>query len=293
MLGVIYALVSSLFFSAYIIPRKLSKQSPQIFSFTMAVVFSLGSILLYFLFPSLHASEKINSSLWWSVIAGVLWAVAFVAFVTAVDYLGLAKSNQWKNLQGPIGVLLSLFVLKESQSASPLFTLIAAMLVFCSALFFTMPRRNQKKAEMEKGITLALLSAVGFGSVAVIQKHVTSLVGIYSQQVVWSISIAISLLAILIQKKNFKRVVEQSSADFKLSAFAGIAYLGASFFQLLSYKYIEASIGFTLIQMNAVWTILIGIFVFKEIDLKEYGKRVVMGFLCALGGIIVLAFVKT
>lgn len=292
MLGIIYALISSLFFSAYIIPRKLSKQSPLVFSLTMATAFALGSILIYFLLPMLHANEKLNSSLWWSAIAGAVWAAAFVAFVTAVDYLGLAKSNQWKNLQGPIGVIVSLAVLKEANSANPFFTIFAALLVFASALFFTMPSEEQKQLELKKGITLALISALGFGSVAVIQKYVTMSVGIYIQQVVWSVAIVISLALSVVYKGKTSSILTQSAADYKLSIFAGLAYLGASFFQLLSYKYIEASIGFTLIQMNAVWTILIGIFVFKEINLKLYGKRVALGFICALGGILLLAFAK-
>lgn len=258
----------------------------------MASAFSAGSILIYFLFPNLHTTETINNSLWWSVVAGGIWAVAFVAFVSAVDFLGLAKSNQWKNLQGPIGVLLSLVLLKEATSANPLFAILAALLVFVSALFFTMPSREQKQSDLNKGVVLALLSACGFGSVAVIQKYVTMQVGIYSQQVVWSIAIVISLAMIAVYKKKTGLLFTQRAIDYKLSAFAGLAYLGASFCQLFSYRYIEASIGFTLIQMNAVWTILIGIFIFKEIDLKVYGKRVVLGFLCALAGIMVLTFAK-
>lgn len=290
--GYFFAITSSLFFSLYIIPRKLSKQPPLFFSFFMACGFSIGSILIYVFFPNLHTNEIVNYHLWWSVLAGSIWAAAFVAFVTAVDYLGLAKSNQWKNLQGPVGVLLSLLVLREFTSANPIFTILAALLVFISALFFTMPNLDQKRSEMKKGISLALLSALGFGSVATIQKYVTTEVGIYAQQVVWSISIVFSLLAIIARKRKLNQIREQKISELKLSVFAGFAYLGASYLQLISYQYIEASIGFTLIQMNALWTILIGIFIFKEIDLKIHGRRVLLGFLCALLGILVLSFAK-
>ena len=77
-----------------------------------------------------------------------------------------------------------------------------------------------------------------------------------------------------------------------LSFGAGIIYLGASLFQLFSYNYIPASIGFTIIQMNTFWTITIGILVFKEIDLKKYYKNVLVGFLLTTLGILFLFFAR-
>lgn len=43
----------------------------------------------------------------------------------------------------------------------------------------------------------------------------------------------------------------------------------ASFFSTLAYKYIPGSIAFTIVQLNAVWTVLVGILIFKEIDFKK------------------------
>lgn len=290
MLGYLFALASSLFFSAYIVPRKLSKQTPLAFSFFMACGFSLGSVIIYVLFPNLHAHETVNPYLLWSVLAGVIWAISFVTFVTSIDIIGLSKSNQWKNLQGPIGALLSLLLFKEYTSTNPLYVVLAAGFVFISALFFTIPTpQDQKKIALKKGVVLALLSGVGFGSVAVLQKLVTIHVGIYLQQVVWSLTIVLSLMVIAIIKQ---KISELKNTDYKLSLIGGFLYLGASYFQLLSYKFIEASIGFTIIQMNALWTILIGILIFKEINLKVHGKRVAFGLVCALIGIGVLAFAK-
>ena len=80
--------------------------------------------------------------------------------------------------------------------------------------------------------------------------------------------------------------------DVVLGLGAGVFYLGASIFQLFSYKYIPAAIGFTIIQLNALWTITIGILVFKEIDLKKYGKQVGFGLLFTLIGVFLLVLAR-
>lgn len=133
---------------------------------------------------------------------------------------------------------------------------------------------------------------LGFGSVAVIQKYVTTNGGVYSQQVAWSLSILASLFLYLILNGKFKEIIRGPKKDIYLGLIAGLLYLGASIFQLFSYRYLAASISFTIIQMNALWTIIIGILVFKEIDLRKYYKNVVLGFAFTILGILFLAFAR-
>mgnify|MGYP001613695954 CR=1 FL=1 len=291
MLGYILALLSSIFFSLYIIPRKLSKLSPVIFSFFMSLGFFVSTVVLYLFQPLIQFQETPSLVLFWSVGAGVIWATAFVLFVSSIDFIGLSRSNQWKNLQGPVGVFLSLFILGETTTINPLFALLAALAVFLSAVFFT-ASSNSKEKILIKGVLFATMAAVGFGTVAAIQKYVTEQVGVYTQQVVWSGSIACSLFLYILLSNKFKDIIRASKKDIGLGLGAGIVYLGASCFQLFSYKYLAASIGFTIIQMNAFWTITIGILVFKEINIRKYYKNVILGFIFTLVGILFLVFAR-
>lgn len=290
MLGYIFAVLSSLFFSFYVVPRKLSKLPAIIFSFYMALGFSVSSCILYLFQPLIQFHEKPSIILLWSILAGVIWAAAFVLFVTSIDLIGLSRSNQWKNLQGPIGVILSLIILREFSEINPLYAIIAAITIFISALLFTTPSSDGKRIDY-RGVGFALLSALGFGSVAVIQKYVTTNVGIYSQQVVWSISILLSLFTYITATNKFKQL-KVNGGEKLLGLGAGLLYLGASLFQLFSFSYISASISFTIIQMNALWTVSIGIFIFKEINLKKYYKRILFGTLFTLCGIFLLVLAK-
>ncbi|OGD87538.1 hypothetical protein A3D81_01520 [Candidatus Curtissbacteria bacterium RIFCSPHIGHO2_02_FULL_40_17] len=284
------ALISSLFFSFYIVPRKLSKLSPITFSFIMSFGFAVSAITLYMFQPLINFHETISFVLLWSVAAGIIWAVSFVLFVTAIDYIGLSRSNQWKNLQGPIAAILGLLILGEFATTNPIFAILAAIAIFVSAVFLTATTES-KKINL-KGVYLGTLAGIGFGSVAVIQKYVTSNVGIYSQQVVWSISIFLGMLIFIFLTKKMKETFQTSKKELLLSLSAGILYLGASLFQLFSYRFLDVSISFTIIQMNAFWTVLIGILVFKEIDLKKYYKNIALGFVFTLIGIVFLFFAR-
>lgn len=292
MLGYISAVISSLFFSLYIIPRKLSTLSPLIFSFFMSIGFFVSSLILYSFQPLIGFHERLSPVLFWTVGAGIVWAVSFVSFVTSIDYIGLSRSNQWKNLQGPVGVFLSLLLLGEFATTNPIFALLAALAIFTSALFFTKTSSATSKLDNNKGIYLASLSALGFGSVAVIQKYVTAQVGVYSQQVIWSLSIVISLFIYILVNRKFVEIFKSKKKDIFLGLGAGVFYLGASIAQLFSYFYIPAAIGFTIIQLNALWTITIGIVVFKEIDLKKFGRQVVWGLFFTVLGVALLVLAR-
>ena len=101
----------------------------------MSIGFSVSSIILYLFQPLIKFHETISPVLLWSIAAGIIWATAFVSFVKSIDLIGLSRSNQWKNLQGPVGVILSLFILGETATTNPVFAILAAMAIFLSAVF--------------------------------------------------------------------------------------------------------------------------------------------------------------
>ena len=211
--------------------------------------------------------------------------------IHSIDRIGLSRSNQWKNLQRSIGVILSLIILSEYLTTNALFAVLAGIAVFVSAVFFSATTENQKSNQT--GILFAVLSAIGFGIVTVINKYVTDNVGVYSQQVVWSLSIFISMFVYAIVKGGlFRDIWQISRRDVALGIMAGLLYLGASFFMLESYRYIDASVGFTIIQLNALWTIGIGILVFKEISIRREMVKIMGGIFFAVTGIFLLFLTK-
>jgi drug/metabolite transporter (DMT)-like permease len=61
---------------------------------------------------------------------------------------------------------------------------------------------------------------------------------------------------------------------------------------LQSYSYIPASISFTIIQLNALWVMAIGIIFFKEIDYKKNIWRIFGGIFFAIIGVFFIILCK-
>ena len=62
--------------------------------------------------------------------------------------------------------------------------------------------------------------------------------------------------------------------------------------RVLAYTYIPASVGYTILQLNAVWTVFIGIVFFKEVDIKKYWQRVCAGIVFSAASVILLLFAQ-
>ena len=95
-----------------------------------------------------------------------------------------------------------------------------------------------------------------------------------------------ALVYLFIKEKNIKIIKYIKEKDNLLGIVGGVVYFFASFFSTLAYKYIPGSIAFTIVQLNAVWTVLVGILVFKEI--KKHWQRIIAGIILAIIGVIML-----
>lgn len=290
-MGYLFAIISSLFFTFYVIPKKISKQTPIKYSLFMGLGFFIISIIMYTInkiFIYNPQETLLNPILILSGTGGILWLIGSIFFLTAIDKIGLSRSNQWKNLQGPIGAVLTLIFLSEFMQTKVIYIILAVIFILISAMLFTIKNKNEEIVD-KKGIIYAILSALFFGVNALIQKNATNNGLVYSQQVYFSGLIFISaFIYILIKEKNIKILADIKNKDNILGVIGGSIYFFASFFSTLAYKYIPGSIAFTIVQLNAVWTVLVGILIFKEIDFKRNWLRIMLGILLSIIGVIML-----
>lgn len=290
-MGYLFAIISSLFFTAYVVPKKVSKQTPIKYSLFMGLGFFVVSIVMYIInkMGGYHPQETLlNPILILSAFGGILWLIGSIFFLTAIDKVGLSRSNQWKNLQGPIGAVLILIFLSEFRQTKVIYIMLAIIFILISAMLFTIKNQNEKVVD-KKGILYAILSALFFGINALIQKYVTNQGLVYAQQVYFSGFVLISAgIYLLGKEKNIEFLKNIKSKDNILGIVGGCIYFFASFFSTLAYQYIPGSIAFTIVQLNAVWTVLVGILVFREINFKENWKRIIAGIILAIIGVIML-----
>lgn len=294
-MGYLFAILSSLFFTGYVVPKKLSKQTPIKYSLFMGLGFFVVSIVMYFMHQTLENDSRetlLNPILFLSGFGGILWLIGSIFFLSSIDKIGLSRSNQWKNLQGPIGSILILLCLSEFRQTKVIFIILAIFFILLSAMLFTIKNKEEKIVD-KKGILYAIFSTLFFGVNALIQKYATNHGLIYSQQVYFSGFVFLSAFVYLWGKeKDVKVLKDVKDKNNLLGMIGGAIYFFASFFSTLAYQYIPGSIAFTIVQLNAVWTVLVGILIFKEINFKENWARILLGILLAMIGVMMLLRVQ-
>ena len=161
--------------------------------------------------------------------------------------------------------------------------------ILISALLFTIKTSAAKKTTTT-GVLLAVFSAFCFGFTAFIQKFLTTKGFVFSQLLYHSAFVVIAAAAIyLIQTRKPVELFLISKKTW-LPVMPGVMFLAATILSGLAYTMIAGSVSFSLVQLNAAWTILIGIFIFKEISFQKHWLRITTGFVFALGAIVLLLF---
>lgn len=284
-MGYLYAFLASLFFTFYAIPKKRIGLKPNIYVLFMGISCFFISIIFYFIFGK---NESIyDKYLLLSLIGGGIWYIASCLFFYSIDKIGLARSSEFKSLQGPIGSILMLTILSEYVSLNVYLLLLAIIFIFLASLTLVVNESNKPKIKF-KYIIIALMAAFLYGLTGFIRKVVTIQGLVYIQQVYTSLGLVlISLIYLLIKKQRYLFRKEKIKS-YTYASLSGMFYYFASFFMLLSYKKIEGSIALPIIQLNSIWSGIIGIVIFKEINCKKHYRRLLLGLLMGIIGIVLL-----
>jgi glucose uptake protein GlcU len=117
--------------------------------------------------------------------------------------------------------------------------------------------------------------------------------GTQAQQLYFASFVFISAAVfVFIKHRNLKALRDIKQKDNWLGILGGALYFFASLTSIISNHFIPASIAFTIIQFNAVWTILIGVLYFKEINLRKHWLRLLFGIVLAAVSIWLLVIAK-
>jgi len=276
-------------FALYLVPRKFSTLPTEKYVMFVTLGFFIPAVLQCFALDDPHALLDPTALL--LVLVGISWMAAFALVTLSMDKIGLSRSNQWQNLKNPIAVILSLSVLSEHRITNIFIVLAAAALIFVSAVLFSIKKDSEKAFDM-RGVYLALGAAFLFGVNSVLLKYATmNVTEIAPQQFYLSGGAFLSAFALLYWKEKALPAAETVfSRNCALALSAGVLYFVANYFRILSNQIIPNSIAATIVQFSVVWTVLIGILVFKEIDMRKHWKRVLSGLVLAVLSIAVLFF---
>ncbi len=290
MIGYLLAFITSLFFSLYVIPKKIIKEKTIYYTSFLTFGFLITSTIFYTFFVRQGINTEIPSFpiILILIVRGLLWYLSISLYAIAIDKIGISRATQYQNLKTPFCIILTLSFLNEFITTNLVTILCSTILTFTSAILLTIPKMPLQKID-KMGIFYAILSAILLATTNFLQKLVTNEGIIYSQHIFTAISsFLFASLSTLLKDKNLKSLVSISKQHKILAMLGGCLFFFASFFQALAYQKLPASIVSIIVQLSAIWSILFGITIFKEIDLKRHWKRILCGIIITLFSILVL-----
>ena len=285
-LGFLFALIGSVFSALYVVPKKLSCLKPIVYVFFMGLGFFAASALALAL--QLPNEPFFHPLLLVACLGGIIYTVASNFVLEAIDRIGLAKANQWKGLQGPIGILMIMLALSEFLQTKVVLIFCAAIFITGAAMLFTVNGKNNSRTD-PKGILYAVLAAFFYGIFALIQKYMSIMGFIQMQQIYIALFIAISSGAYLLFTKEPVKIIDKQNL---LPIIGGGIYYLCSIFSSIAFGLIPGSIAFMIHQLNAVWLLFIGIVAFHEINWQKYWCRIFLGLVSSLLGVFILLFAQ-
>jgi len=133
---VVYGLVASFFFALNVIIYKIASQKGNFSPYYGSFMFGLGVILIFGLFllfkPGFEFEWK-SSSL--ALIAGVIWALGFLAVAIAIaQKADIARLAPIYSTNTILAVLLGIFFLKEIPNTSQIYRIIAGAVLIVIGL---------------------------------------------------------------------------------------------------------------------------------------------------------------
>lgn len=290
MIGYVMAIITSICFSLYVIPKKLVKEKTTYYTMFLTLGFLVTSTVFYIVFRLTGICKETLSIpiILILLVRGFLWFLSVYVYALAIDKIGVSRAMQYQSLKTPFGVFLTLVFLQEFLLTNVVTIAIATVITFISALVLTIKKSPDKKID-KKGILFAVFSAVLLATTNLLQKYVTNCGIVYSQHIFTAFaSFCSAVIYVLIRDKGLKEAWKMSKKSKILATVGGIVFYFASFFQALAYKRLPGSIVTIIVQLSAIWSILIGVLIFKEIDIKKHWKRICLGIVLTIVSILIL-----
>ena len=289
-IGYILSIMTSIFFSIYVLPKKIVKEKTMYYTIFLTLGFLITSTILYSFFMLSGICKEMVSIpiLFILILRGLFWFLSIYVYALAIEKIGIARAVLYQSLKTPFGVILTLFILGEFLTTNLFLIVLATILTFLSAILLTIKKSPNSQIN-KMGIIYAVISAILLATTNLLQKWVTNQGIVYSQHIFTAISsVFFASFYVLLKDKNFKQVLSMSKKSKLFSTLGGCAFYFASFLQALAYQYLPGSIVTIIVQLSAVWSVLIGIVIFKEIDLKKHWKRISLGIVVTVLSIIIL-----
>jgi drug/metabolite transporter (DMT)-like permease len=304
-LGVSLALIGSVSFGAYILPRKVSKLTVVEYQYWLGITIVLvGLVVLVIAGSPLLAP---SSQMLPAFICGPLWTIGSLCYSSAVDQIGVTRSTPVKNLAPVFAALYGIALFSEYTFAEPvpmamaisgvLLMLLAAVMIARAgahesekAFAFDVSRTaGQRKRSMKLGIAYSFGAAFFYGSYSVPLKNVFRSGGDAYTAFAWlAVGVFVSSIAIFVVRERRLLPKKTPLRELAIAQAAGTIWSSGQLLGSLAMLYIPMSISWPISNISTLLAVVWGVVVFREVHLERHLKDVVAATALYACGLVLL-----
>ena len=291
-LGFGFALIALVLFGLYMVPRKLihMRDLPFVLSMCVGVVLSttLASLLAHGV-PLLGAAPRVE---WLAFVCGPIWYLGVLFYAISVTQMGLTLATPIKNTTAVLGTLVGLVYFSEWHQTRPVPALVGSLLVAVSAWLISRTGENHaRRSNLNAAGVVAALAAAIFFSCYTAPFKLAQQAGLDTVTLVaymgWG-TLAGAVVAFALLDRNWRGWLHAPGKDHLLAALCGLLWVAAVIVMAEAIKRIGLAITWPFTNLNTIVTVACGILFFHEVNVRKFGKLLLVGLIVGVLGIALL-----
>lgn len=293
-LGFTLALLGSISFGAYILPRKLSGLSVLDYQYWLSIIVAIVCVLVA-VFARADLLPR-SDLLLYSFLCGPIWTLGSLSYSSAVDNIGVARSTPWKNFAPVFAAVYGIVLFHEYTLANPasLAMAVSGVGLMAAAAFligragameherafaFDVGRtQEERKQSFRKGMLFSASAAFFYGAYSIPLKHVfKNGVSPFSACAWLGLGVLVSSVAVYVFKTGRAAPKLPGKREIAIAQTGGAIWSAGQILGALAMIYIPMSISWPVSNLSTLVAVAWGIWVFKEVHLEKHIGEVLLG----------------
>jgi drug/metabolite transporter (DMT)-like permease len=307
--GFALAVIGSIPFAAYILPRKLSTLRVLNYQFWISVAIAPVGIAFAFIFGT--GMNAAAPGVLASLVCGPIWAAGSICYSKAVDHIGVARSTPVKNFAPMFAAIYGIAIFHEYTIADPPslgMTLAGVALMMLAAIvlgragaperesahaFDATRTAEERSAAMRAGWLYSFGSAFFFGLYAWPLKSALKSGMNPATSCAWlAIGVFAASSALIVWQSIARPHVENflpNRRNLFLALLAGTIWITGQTIGTFAMTHVPMSISWPVTNLSTLIAMAWGVWIFKEVQIERHKREVAAAFVLYAAGIALLA----
>ena len=305
--GILLALAAAFFFGVYIIPRKNSRIGAIEYQFWLCLSLPLMAYIFLAITRSRLCTEIVPVSL--SMLCGVLWALGATAYSRSADLVGITRSTLVKNFGPVLTTLYGVALFSEFSLDEPIefaAAIVGSLLMFGATIVIAKCKSTsqetalayqpelqpeQSKKLFINGYLLAIVTGFCFSAYTIPMQHVLK-EGWSAVELMFWMTVGALVSSAIIYLSSIKKLwpPKTSWGEYSRCQMTAVFWILAGLAAAFAMSKIPMGVSWPITNLCAIVTLAFGVWMYREVQLKDHWKEVLLGSAFYIVGIALLGF---